>query len=141
MSEWQCDRCGRTQQHPGPGSPCCLRLKQGWCSGWLMDPREQERLARLAAESRRLSLEECVYWLVIAGGNQHYAFECIALLDAKGLRSAARDRLSGASRHRKAFLKAKTIENADFHAWWWRSYATKARLLLEAAKRIREAQR
>jgi hypothetical protein len=32
-----------------------------------VDTREQSRLARCAAESRRLSLEECCYWLMVIG--------------------------------------------------------------------------
>lgn len=55
------------QQHPGHGSTCALRRDHGWCVGRLRDTREQSRLDRCAAESRRLSLEECCYWLLLCG--------------------------------------------------------------------------
>jgi hypothetical protein len=138
----KCSACGYVV-YPQEQETCGALERNGyhWCKGELRDSREQARLARIQEQSRKLSLAECVYWLTVAGELGQHVLERIAQRDAREVRAVARTRLQEARHHRRAFNNAVNVNYADIHAELWRKRTARARLLLEAAKRIREEKR
>ncbi len=60
MSELICDSCG-LKDYGEPGY-CGRNLGDGYCCGTLQEP---------APKRHRLSIEECVYWLMVVGVDRH----------------------------------------------------------------------
>jgi hypothetical protein len=96
--------------------------------------REQSRLARCAAESRRLSLEECCYWLLLSGvfwiDMVRYVSErkgAHISAEAKYYARSARDPMKSLSKEERRFVR--------------RQYLTVAWLCREALRRIEEERR
>ncbi len=132
-SNLQCNSCGATSWPYGVEGSAC-----GWvipCKGRIVNTAKVE-------ESRQLSLEECVYWLVMTNEHRNsHTLELIVQNNAREVRAIARLRLVEARYAHKSFNEAQTVRVADFYAELWRNKTVRARLLLEVAKRIREAKR
>lgn len=140
MSQLICDSCGRLYDwypigegekyicgaHLGGRECCGGKLRENECGG----PREacgiqgcKECGGKTAPKPQQLSLEECVYWLMIAEATpaaKHAAEGHVWGVEAEGRYYAMR---SKEARFRR----------------WARQYIVIARLCFEAAKRIREA--
>lgn len=98
--------------------------------------REQSRLARCAAESRRLSLEECCYWLCLA--NAARSANLLVYRQPWSLHEEMRDYRKSArywlTLRRRSTRPSREVQIA-------REYLLRAWLCREALRRIEEERR
>ncbi len=94
-----------------------------------------------------LSLEECVYWLMMAGLHDVPFIKAIQSLDDKELRAMAARHLRSDRRRAKQYdeavatADAEAIKDASILFKWHNKYTFRARLLFEVAKRAQELKR
>ena len=79
MSELICDSCGRTVSDAEVSNYGCAVFGKAWCGGTMRERKP-------APKPQHLSIEECVYWLVVIGWLRHA--QCVVERDAEQVESS-----------------------------------------------------